>query len=182
MKTSPLRSRRTKARSPVLSRGVSRRLRRESYRLSEGVPCAKRRWPSIFGSRLIFASFSGRRVGLLSLPHKFLSRLFHIFCSRPLSFPSTLSFPLFSVPLPPLALFHRRFVLALPPSSRFISVHPSRLPRLSSLHPSLFISSLASLPPRLSLAPHLRLIIHTSQPPATTTAHHRHRQYGIPLY
>lgn len=60
--------------------------------------------------------------------------------------------------------------------SAFIPRRGVRLSHLSSLHPSPFIFPVpAPLPagsaPPPRPAPHLRLIIHTSQPPATTTQH-----------
>lgn len=126
-------------------------------------------------------------LALVSRSREFLLRLFHIF--RPL-------FHSFASPSLSPSIHRRISPLVAKASSLFIPDQRSPalrlfLSRLSSLHSSLFILALyfrLSHPGLFllslfrSLAPHLRLIIHTSQPAATTTAHQRHRQYGIPLY
>lgn len=134
----------------------------------------------------------------------FLLRLFHISRSSPPPFFLFYPFPpplIFRLPFPstcPLApcfaVVHQHFVSVHPwPATYSWRVGCSSLVYRHSIRSSLSLVSSMSLlslafflfiSPSLffSLAPHLRLIIHTSQPAATTTAHRRHRQYGIPLY
>lgn len=148
-------------------------------------------------SNLLFPSHPSR---LSFFCRKFLLRLFHIFRRPPclstslrIVTPSLFRVFFFSFLFSSHRPFSPSVSLSLLPRS--LSPQLSDSPSLFRL--SAFLSSLSSLflppPPRLSppLPPlSLSLQLHTSslnnthqrEPPATTTTHWRHRQYGTPLY